>query len=169
MPGTASTYAPGIDIVQVPNDKLDIIALPVASGTIIARGDLVNTSSGNSVVVDAAGDNASYAGVSGSLSRNGDTAKITVYCRCIFNGSMSGSSTLYAGVGLVFNAGPATSGSHTGTTSWTFVEDSSGADIIAWANENLTSSAGPFEIRTDSFMVGVGVGSGAGFWEGPAA
>ena len=143
----------------------------MASSTIIAKGDLVNSSSaGKAEVVDDASDNDTFIGVSANQSLDGDTQNIDVYARCIIRGRLAAAATTYIGYGLIYSAGPGSSGSHTGTDSWAFANDASGGgDVIAWARENVTSGTGPFKIIIDSFMVGAGIGAGGGFWEGAAA
>lgn len=170
MARSVSVYATGITLAKAPDFLFDMITMPVASATIIAKLDLVNhDDSGNVTIVDAAGDNDTYIGLAGEMSLNGDTAQLLCWCKALFYGSLGAAATTRPGKALAYNGGPGTSGSHTGTTAWTFTAATSGADGIAWAKENLTSGAGPFLMYTDSFIVSVGNTAGAGFWEAPAA
>ena len=170
MARSVSVYSTGIQLAKAPDSLFDMITMPVASATIIAKLDLVNhDDSGNVTIVDAAGDNDTYIGLAGEMSLNGDTAKLLCYCKAMFYGSLGSAATTYPGKALKYNGGPGTSGSHAGTTAWSFSQASSGADGICWAKETLSSGTGPFLIYTDSFIVSVGNTGGTGFWEAPAA
>lgn len=170
MAKSVSVYSTGIQLAKAPDSLFDMITMPVASATIIAKLDLVNhDDSGNVIVVDAAGDNDTFIGMSGEMTLNGDTADVLCWCKALFYGSLGSAATTRPGKALKYNGGPASSGTHSGTTAWSFTAASSGADGIVWAKENLTSGTGPFLMYLDSFIVSVGNTGGAGFWEAPAA
>ena len=167
---SVSVYAKDISIVQGSYGPGDVLSVPIAEATIIAEGDLVNSSAtGQAECLDAAGDNDTFIGVSQSLSRDGDTGDISVLIRCLIKGKLAASANTYLGYGLKYNAGPGSSGSHTGTTAWSFVAATAGADLIAWAAENLTSGTGPFKILINSLAQSAAIGAGGGFWEAAAA
>jgi len=168
MARSVSVYATGIELAAAPTSPFDMITMAVASATIIAKLDLINhNDSGSALVLDATTDNDTYVGLSAEMSLNGDTADILVWCKAMFYGSLGTAATTYYGKALTYNAGPGSSGSHTGTTAWSFVAASSGGDALCWAKSKGTST--DYLMYTDSFIVSVGNTGGAGFWEAPAA
>lgn len=145
------------------NNPLDVIKLPVASATVLAVGDLLKGYTSDCVVaVSAANDSDAFVGLSNSLSRSGDTMDVEVLIRVIASVTLSSSTALDAGDGLIYVAGA-------NGTDWTFNVDTSGTNILAWAFEmQNTAGTGPVSVLFDSYMLSAGRASGDGFWEASA-
>src|SRR5574343_359867 len=109
------------------DDQLNKLHIPVASATVLAPGDLLEYESGAVTVVDAAGDNVTFAGVCIDLSRNGDTAPVNVLLRGRVNIGID-SATTAVGTAMKYSSGA-------NGTDWKLTAASSGADGIMWSLE----------------------------------
>jgi hypothetical protein len=135
----------------------------IATSGTIAPGDLVTFESTTIDLVDAAGDNVYFVGVSMQykVSTYDDNGWLNVLLRGSVNIGVS--ETTYApGQILKYNAGA-------NGTSWVLEKATSGADGIMWSLEYQASNVTTLDVAFDSFLIGTGAGSGAGFWESPAA
>jgi len=140
--------------------ELNKIKTAVGSSTVLARGDLIELTSGSAVAVNAAGDNATFAGVSVDLSESGETVKVGTLLRGICKITVT-STTYDIGDSLKYSAGA-------NGTAWSLAKATSGADGIMWSREYQASSVTTLEVQWDSFLVG-GFGAAAGLWEKHAA
>lgn len=135
----------------------------IATSGTIAPGDLITFETSTLDLVDAAGDNSKFLGVSleYKVSTYDDNATCEVLLRGIVNIGVS--STTYAvGNALKYSAGA-------NGTAWTLAKATSGADGIMWCMEYSASNLTDADCYFDSFLVGTGIGSGTGLWEGFAA
>jgi hypothetical protein len=135
----------------------------IATSGTIAPGDLVTFESTTIDLVDAAGDNVYFVGVSMQykVSTYDDNGWLNVLLRGSVNIGVS--ETTYApGQILKYKAGA-------NGTSWVLEKATSGADGIMWSLEYQASNVSTLDGAFDSFLIGTGAGSGAGFWESPAA
>jgi hypothetical protein len=150
-----------VTILYGEDDALNKLHMPIASATVIARGDLMEYESGAVTVVDAAGDNVTFVGVSLDLSRNGDTDDVNILLRGKLNLTVA-SATYAIGKALKYSSGA-------NGTDWVLTGATSGADGIAWSAQYKGSSVTNLDVFFDSFLVGAGIGSGSGVWEGFAS
>ena len=122
----------GVLIVAYDEGALDRASLPVASATVIRKGDLISLESNKAVLLDDATEDATFAGISESESASGETDDITVLRRCIVEITV-GSATYDYGNGLKYNAGDA-------DNAYDFVADA-GADTIMWIHKQYDVAA----------------------------
>lgn len=142
-------------------DPLNKLHFEIASATVVAPGDLMEYESGAVTVVDAAGDNVTFVGVSLDLSRNGDTAPLNVLMRGRVNIGCT-SATSVVGKAMKYATGA-------NGTDWVLEAATSGADGIMWSLKYNASAVTSLDCHFDAFLIGAGIGSGSGVWEGFAS
>lgn len=139
-------------------DPLNLVHIPILTGTVLAPGDLTcyaSTTYG-AVAMTASSDNTSFRGLSLDYSASGQTDPIQVLLRgrCTITTS---SATYELGDALKYSAGA-------NGTDWVLAAASSGADGTFWSME-YKASATSLTVQWDSFLVSAGIGSGSGPWE----
>lgn len=143
------------------SDQLNKLHFPVATATVLAPGDLVEYESGAITVIDGASDNTTFTGCSLDISRNGDTAMVNVLLRGRINITCV-SATSAIGDAFKYYAGA-------NGTDWSVTAATAGADGIMWALEYNASAVTDLDCHFDVFLIGAGIGGGAGTWEGFAS
>jgi len=157
----ASDYS-NVSILHGESDPLNKLVYDVSTSTAIGRGDLLKESSNVATVVTAVGDNDSFIGVSLDSHSTVKTAnKLNVLLRGRVNIGCA-SATYSRGDALKYNAGA-------NDTAWSLTAASSGQDGIMWSIEYAASAVTDLDCAFDAFLVGAGIGSGSGHWEGFAA
>lgn len=141
------------------DDELNKLHCPVASATVLARGDFLLYSAGEVACVSASTDNEAFIGVSLDLSRAGDTAKVNVLLKGILNVGVS-SAAYVVGEALGYVSGA-------NGTAWTFASVSSGADGFVHSLQVKTDTV--LDVIMDTFLIGTSLGGGSGLWEGFAS
>lgn len=158
-------YTSNVHLKYGDKGELNLLKFPVTiatSGT-MAPGDLLTFETSTVDLVDNANDNDKFIGLSTEYksSTYDDNAWVMCCIRGICNIGVS--STTYApGNALKYSAGA-------NGTAWTLTKATSGADGIMWSIEYKSSAVTTLDCYFDSVLVGIGAGSGAGFWEGFAA
>jgi hypothetical protein len=138
-------------------DQYNKFHMPVASGTVVAPGDLVLFTTTAATVLAAAADCATFTGVSCDLSRSGDVEPIAVLRRGIVGIPVS-AATYTPGLAVTWAAGA-------NGTNWELVGVSTGALGIMWANcYKVVASVSAIDCVFDAFKVG-GVAAGEGLWD----
>lgn len=109
-------------------DPFNIVQVKVATAVVIARGDLVDFD-GTDVAIHA-GEAATFLGVAGEGSENGDTHDIPVLTRVQVS-MLNNGTALVLGDAVVYNAG-------SNGVNWDVTKNV--ANAIAWAAENNIAS-----------------------------
>lgn len=134
--------ASGITVLDYDNE--DVVMVPVATATVIERGDPISYESGAGVLLDSADEDASFVGIALDDSQTGDTRNIRVASRCFCQVGVT-SATYDSGVGLLYVSGDA-------TTVYVFADDS-GANTIAWAAETKGSAVTSLKVLFDAVQL----------------
>jgi hypothetical protein len=114
--------------IRIPGDeRLDLVAVPVASATVIAQGDLISYEGGLAVVLDAEAEDATFIGVAEQGSSVGETTPIAVWNKCIVDAPVTSAAyTIGASIGL--NAGGTALEASADNTLFNSIEDTGGAN-----------------------------------------
>lgn len=120
--------ANGITVLDFNNS--DVIMVPVASATVIERGDPISYESSLATVLATVTDDIYFAGIALDDSVSGDTNNIRVATRCLCQVGVS-SASYTDGQGLKYASGAA-------TTVFAFADDGN-ANTIGWSTETKTT------------------------------
>jgi hypothetical protein len=150
-----------VSILHGEDNELNKLHVPVGTATVLARGDLIIYSGGAGIAMTANTDNTAFMGACLDLSRNGDTDDINVLLKGRLNITVS-SSTYAIGEALTYNAGA-------NGTAWVLAAVSSGAKGVAFSLQYKAANVTSLDVQINSFLVGISIGSGSGFWEGFAS
>ncbi|MDD5109540.1 MAG: hypothetical protein PHC29_08620 [Candidatus Omnitrophica bacterium] len=142
------------------HDPLNLLMLDVGSSTTVGFGDLIESTSGAAVAVDAAGDNATFAGVALDASESGETAKLRILTHGIVQLTVV-STTYDIGDALKYSSGA-------NGTAWVLTKATTGADGIMWSRQYKSSAVTTLECHFNSQLV-VTETAGGGLWETLAA
>lgn len=128
-------------------DEIDVVKLKVATATVLAKGDLIDYSSGTAAAIVHSGDNSIFLGVAMEGSESGSVAEISIATRCkILIQIVSGDTDGTPGAAYKYNAGA-------NGTIWTVAIAT--AEGIMWALEPITAgSAGLFRVDVQALAGG---------------
>jgi len=131
------------------HDEIAVVKLPVASGTTLAEGDLIDYSSGDAVAVTASG-NTAWVGVAMEGSESGEVFEIAIATRCIISIKVVSTSTDAATPGAAFTWSAGANG-----TDWQVTSCSAGLAGRMWAIEPIAKgSTGKFKVDSSKMKCG---------------
>lgn len=130
------------------NNPCDYVRLPIATGVQVKQGDLISYESNTCTVLNAAGDDATFVGLTFTESITGETEPITVCVGPVVVIADVTSATYAFGVGILYSAGAY-------TTDWSFADDA-GANTLGHIWREYTSTVTRAYIRFDAWAIGIG-------------
>lgn len=90
-------------IVHYGDGRTDRLKVPIASATTIEKGDYISYESNKAVLMDAAGEDDSFAGIAETTSRDGDTTDLVCITKCVLETDVT--SAIYTlGQGLKYTS-----------------------------------------------------------------
>jgi len=128
-------------------DEIDVVKVAVATATVLAKGDLVDFTSGTTVLTAHSGDNSLFLGIAMEGSETGEVKEVSVATRAKIKITVvSGSSDAVVGEAFKYSAGA-------NGTAWTVTQAT--AEGIMWALESISNgSAGLFRINSAALAGG---------------
>lgn len=136
------------NVVVKEYDELTVVKMPVASGTVIAYGDLIKSSSGIAAVLDSSA-NTYFVGVALDGSESGSVASIAIATNAVVQLKVASTSSA-AAVGDAFKYSAGANG-----TAWQVTKCTSGVSGITWALETIAAgSSGDFRIAANNMKSG---------------
>ena len=125
-------------ILHLSTDPADYVRIPRASTTVINYGEFLSEESSKAVLMDAVGEDATFAGIAVSQHISGNTDDVISCLDCVIEVDCT-SATFDIGNGVLYAAGDA-------STDYK-VADDSGANTIGWANKVYVSAVTRMQVR----------------------
>jgi len=122
-----------VNFLMTSSNPVDFVRVPVASATVITKGQLVSWESNKGVLMDLVTEDATFIGVAYTETRNGETDDIVVCQNCVVEIDSTSAAYNNVGAGLKYAAGDA-------STAYSLVDDG-GANTIAWNHKAMGASA----------------------------
>lgn len=128
-------------ILHLSKDPSDYVRIPRDSTTVVDVGDFISVESSKATLMNAATDDATFAGIAISKHESGNTDDVVVALDCVIEVDCV-SATYTLGAGVKYNAGSATVDYK--------VEDDAGANTVGWSHRVYSSAVTRMEVRINA-------------------